>query len=427
LVLQLHGSSVLAAQRVALVIGNSAYAALEHVRTASKDAEAVADALTRLNFSVIADTDSDQRSMRVFIRQFTDAIEKTDIALIYFSGRAIQENGVNYLLPVDARISRPEDVPLEGVDLSALVRQIGRSHAKRIIMVDAASDGPGGDQKQRSLFQGSGLAAMEPAEETLIGFAAEPGSVAPERSGEHSAFTAAILQYIENRDLDFDAVMMSARQQVIEATSGRQRPWIASSLAGSIALGSRPNRARPKPGGTPGGEGTGPLKAPPEAAVRLDFGSAQQVGTPAAWRAFVAKYGERSDQDSKFYVELARAALSKAEPASVSVRKRSDTAPAQRIVKSKSKPERRAQRATHNPRANSKQGASKPRTREPAKAGRGKQAAPAPAKSPAARMGVGNADRAALCRRLLNGPPPSHRHRRHAGRMLLYNEFCRGP
>src|SRR5690242_11788979 len=93
-----------AEKRVALVIGNGAYVNEPHLPNPSHDAEDVGAALKRTNFEVILGTDLTQARMADVAVQFARASRDADVAVFYYSGHAMQFNGVNYLMPVDAKL-----------------------------------------------------------------------------------------------------------------------------------------------------------------------------------------------------------------------------------------------------------------------------------------------------------------------------------
>ena len=39
------------------------------------------------------------------LREFTDEAEKADWAMVYYAGHGMEVNGINYLVPVEARIA----------------------------------------------------------------------------------------------------------------------------------------------------------------------------------------------------------------------------------------------------------------------------------------------------------------------------------
>ena len=92
--------------RIALVIGNSAYAD-RALATPANDAGLVAQTLQAAGFDVVGARDLDDKSLRGALRDFLDkaaAVGPDMEAFVYLSGRALQYNGDNYFAPVDAQI-----------------------------------------------------------------------------------------------------------------------------------------------------------------------------------------------------------------------------------------------------------------------------------------------------------------------------------
>ena len=104
--LSLIQTNALADKRVALVIGNGAYAHAAHLPNPPHDAEDVAAALKRTGFDTILGTDLDQAGMQDAAIRFARAARTADVAVFYYSGHAIQYAGVNYLIPPSSTTKR---------------------------------------------------------------------------------------------------------------------------------------------------------------------------------------------------------------------------------------------------------------------------------------------------------------------------------
>src|SRR4051812_35711987 len=84
----------LADKRVALVIGNGAYVHKPRLPNPPLDAQDVAAALKRIDFEVVLGTDLSQAEMQTAAINFARAAKTADFALFYYSGHAMQFNGV---------------------------------------------------------------------------------------------------------------------------------------------------------------------------------------------------------------------------------------------------------------------------------------------------------------------------------------------
>jgi len=106
-------SVVLADGRVALVVGNSTYAHIGRLPNPENDAVDMAAALARLGFDVTTELDADRVVLTEALRAFTRRSAGADVSLVFYAGHGIEMDGVNYVVPVDARLERDVDVRYE--------------------------------------------------------------------------------------------------------------------------------------------------------------------------------------------------------------------------------------------------------------------------------------------------------------------------
>lgn len=173
-----------AEQRIALVLGNGAYEA-RALETAANDAGLVAQTLEAAGFDVIGARDLDHEALR---RAFRDFVDKTsslgpdDVAFVYLAGYGLQLEGENYFVPVDARIERASDIPVQAVRLSDYTRALAGLKLKTsIAILDLARAHPFATNEALA----GGLALVEPEQGMLIAFNAAPGTIAPMAEGAY--------------------------------------------------------------------------------------------------------------------------------------------------------------------------------------------------------------------------------------------------
>src|SRR6266540_1299861 len=95
-----------AQKRVALVIGNGAYENVAQLPNPIKDAAAIADMLNEAGFDwVEMKRDLGNLEFKRALREFLDAAQDADIAVVYYAGHGIQIRDMNYMIPVDARLA----------------------------------------------------------------------------------------------------------------------------------------------------------------------------------------------------------------------------------------------------------------------------------------------------------------------------------
>ena len=96
--------AVPAERRVALVVGNGAYAGTVALRNPPNDARAVAGALRGPGFEVVEAIDVDHPAMLETLAGFAERLEGAQVGLFFYAGHGLQVAGENYLVPVDAKL-----------------------------------------------------------------------------------------------------------------------------------------------------------------------------------------------------------------------------------------------------------------------------------------------------------------------------------
>ncbi|MBL8837743.1 MAG: caspase family protein [Alphaproteobacteria bacterium] len=280
-------------RRVALIVGNSAYAGGGRLANPGNDAQAIAGLLRGLGFDVEVALDAGYLDLTRAVRRFGDRIETAHVALFYYAGHGLQLAGTNFLVPVDAQLANERDVRFETVDLASIVDLMrGQTPRVNLIFLDACRDNPLARAMNRTnqtrALQGPGLAPMT-ASGMLIAFSTEPGSVSVDGTGDNSPFTAALLQHMPTPGLEIRQMLTRVRQSVRQATGGRQIPWDHSSLDTEFYF--------------TGGPSTIATRGPPPDAELLFWQSIMTTGTPAELELFMRQF-----PNSRF-AELARLRL----------------------------------------------------------------------------------------------------------------------
>ncbi len=164
------------------------------------------------------------------------------MALIYFAGHGVQVDGENYLIPVDAKISVAEDVPLAAVRLADVMNLMSAVPSKtRIVILDACRNDPFKDIAKST---GRGLAIVNAPEGSIVAYSTSPGAVAEDGSGNNSPFTAAFIEAAKVPGAEIGTVFQNARLAVHQSTEGRQTPWEITALTEPFAF--FPGDAAPK-------------------------------------------------------------------------------------------------------------------------------------------------------------------------------------
>ena len=307
-----------AERRIALVIGNGKYENAGVLTNPANDANAIGALLKKAGFEVV-----DLRlnlgvvEFKRAVREFVDRAANADVAVVYYSGHGLEYGGVNYLIPVDAKLTSTFDIDDETVSLDRILVAAGHVKKLSLIILDACRENPfhpTADDARVTRGVSMGLAGVDQSvADTLIAFAAKAGSVSYDGDGANSPFTTALLKYITQPGLDIRLALGKVRDDVLRATNHRQEPFVYGSLGGDTvalvpAVAEAPSApAAPPPGVSLAAPARPPVAAPPSADTSevSDYRTAEQVGSLDGWRAFLAVYPDGS------YARLARAEIDK--------------------------------------------------------------------------------------------------------------------
>lgn len=228
-----------AEKRVALIIGNSAYQHVSALPNPRNDAKAMGAALAKLGFDVDVHTDLTKADTDKAVRKFGDRLEGASVALFFYAGHGLQVNGVNYIVPIDAKIDRERDLQFEAVEIATVQRQMEEEKRVNLVFLDACRDNPLGRSlagKSRSASVGRGLSPMPAATGTLISYATKDGTTAADGDGANSPYTTALLKHLATPGLDVGIMLRRVREDVLAATKNQQIPWDYGSLLGEFYL-----------------------------------------------------------------------------------------------------------------------------------------------------------------------------------------------
>src|SRR5262244_2068669 len=261
----------------------------------TNDAEAIGALFKKAGFDVVnLRRDLDVSEMRRTIGDFADAARNADVAVVYYAGHGMEVNGVNYLIPVDAKLQRDFDVEDEAISLDRVLRVLEPAKRLRLVILDACRDNPFARSMKRTVptrAVGRGLAPVEPlSTDTLVAYAAKAGSVASDGIGANSPYTEALLKHLAQPGLDMRIAFGRIRDEVMRITSNRQEPFIYGSLGGTLVSL------------VPGGSDLAPAPSTSSDAAQA-WTVAERSTDPAVLEAFIKYYGDT------FYGTMARSRL----------------------------------------------------------------------------------------------------------------------
>jgi uncharacterized caspase-like protein len=263
-----------AADRIALVVGNSAYPGAGYLDNPINDARAVSSTLRKLGFEVTQALDLDNAGLQDALETYRDKLASGDtVGFFYFAGHAVQISGNNYLIPVDVDFSDVGQLMSKGYDIRKLLDALSSlSDTMNVIVLDSCRNNPFAAMDTSQLSRGlklysqatdtqsatpeetstsrmsrdAGLGRMDGPINTLIAYSTKPGFVALDGSGRNSPYTSALVKMMQQEGVPIAQVFADVRRLVYEQTGGRQMPWESSSLTQSFVFKER-NKAYATP------------------------------------------------------------------------------------------------------------------------------------------------------------------------------------
>lgn len=279
-----------AERRVALVIGNGAYRNAPKLPNPPNDAQDVAAALKRTGFDVVLAVDADKAGMDDAEIRFARAAREADVAIFYYSGHAMQMNGINYLMPVDAKLADEADLRrMERVD--DIVADLQQAKNLSILVLNSCRDNPLAEDLKRSIGRTRGvaitrgLAKIDNPQGMIVAYSTQANQTAEDGTGRNSPYTAAFLKNIEQPE-EITTVFKHVAADVYQATGQRQRPELSLSAIGDFYLKGRSVAVGPS------GPNAGPPPTPsnPCAAAEAHWHSTKSIGTQAAYQDHLDRF-----------------------------------------------------------------------------------------------------------------------------------------
>ncbi len=218
-------------RRTALVIGNAAYRT-DPLRNAVNDATDIAKGLRQLGFEVMELHDADHQRMEEGVEQFTRQLGRGGVGLFYYSGHGVQVSGLNYLVPVDAKINRESDIKYQSMQVDwVLDRMRDAGNELNVIILDACRNNPYARSGRNAQ---PGLAMMQAVSGSLIGYATSPGTTAEDGPGRNGTYTKHLLHFMQVPSVNAEQMFKEVRVAVAQETGKKQIPWVSTSILGDF-------------------------------------------------------------------------------------------------------------------------------------------------------------------------------------------------
>ncbi|MDN3279050.1 tetratricopeptide repeat protein [Frankia sp. RB7] len=224
-------------RRVALVIGNGAYRNVHALPNPPRDSKMIASVLKDVGFqTVISVSDLTRDKFFDALKTFADEAEKADWAVVYYAGHGFEIGGVNYLVPVDAKLAVDRDAETQAVALEQVIAAVGAARKVRLVILDACRDNPFAPTMQHTLslkLVDKGFSNIEPGAGFMVVYAAKHGETAIDGdNGADSPFSTALAREIKVPKVEIRKLFDIVRDDVWSATKHEQQPFSYGSPPG---------------------------------------------------------------------------------------------------------------------------------------------------------------------------------------------------
>ena len=295
------GNGTRPSERVALVVGNSAY---PHARlpNARNDARLIASTLDEIGFATELLTDVGKAALETAIVRLGERMESAGrdaLGFFYFAGHGVQHDGVNFILPIDADLPDVRYLRSGAVPVDLVIDEIDRCpHAQAtVVALDACRDNRIPDRSRGPL---RGLASMRRVPPgTIVAFAAAADQIAEDGAGANGPFALSLAERLLEPGLRLDEVFFMVARDVARATDGAQQPSLF--VQGAVpAIVLADDRSTPV-------EGQGEQHRAPAAAAGA--GPPRASATPALPRKLALRDDTRPRREPRRPADRLRAGL----------------------------------------------------------------------------------------------------------------------
>ena len=227
-------------KRIALIIGNGGYSS-GRLANPVNDANDLRKKISSLGFETIARTNCNLQGMMEDISSFCKKAKQYDVALFFYAGHAFQDQGVNYLVPINAIIDSRADIEFQCVSLNWILRKMEEVGVNtKIIILDACRDNPIAQAWERGMTA-EGLSAMGSVPQgTFLVYSAQAGKKAKDGEGQrNSPYTSALLKFLDTPMLPIHELFRQVRNEVARKTNNEQVPSQTDNLLGDFYFNTK--------------------------------------------------------------------------------------------------------------------------------------------------------------------------------------------
>ncbi|MBR3079386.1 MAG: caspase family protein [Prevotella sp.] len=217
---------------IAFILGNSDYTS-SYLPNPVNDAKALRKKFKDLGIISKLNMNLGREEMYDSIDAFAEESAMYDVAIFYYAGHAVQDHGVNYLIPIDFVKKDDYTETLAGCVNVDDIFECFKNHGVKscIVILDACRD-------NRALFgrsRGAGQKGLSPSSlkplGSFVAYATQSGEIADDgEEGGNSPFMKAFLSVLDQPNKQIYDVFEQVKAIVSKESKGRQIPVYVNNL-----------------------------------------------------------------------------------------------------------------------------------------------------------------------------------------------------
>jgi len=230
-----------AAQKFALVIGNSNYVGMNRLANPANDANDIAAVLEHLGFKVDKVLNGNLDQMEEAVVRLKKNLSMTDnsYGFFFYAGHGVQSGGENFLIPVNANLPSENALRNRAMSVQMLLDDLNDAgNALNVVVLDACRDNPFG--WSRGGTRGLSIVSRQPAGSIIV-YATSAGQTASDGEGRNGLYTSQLINNLATPGLEVKEVFNRTGQDVAQASNNQQVPAIYSQFFGTAFLGDVPD------------------------------------------------------------------------------------------------------------------------------------------------------------------------------------------
>ena len=224
-------SSLWAEAKNALLIANCKYQYCSPLETPVGEARDLKSSLEKVGFNVTLVENAGLDAMYDAIAMFGEKTKADGgIGFFHYGGHAVQVNGYNYLIPIDADIPDEMRIKSRTIDVDDLMASLNAD--TNIVVLDSCRNNPLKSNK-RGASRGLSFSDVKPANSIIV-YSAEAGMTA-----QDGVFTPSLSKHITEQK-SLTEILREVRSDVLKQTDNNQSPGSYDRLINEVYLLGKP-------------------------------------------------------------------------------------------------------------------------------------------------------------------------------------------